>query len=194
MRILMLGNSFTFANNMPDTLANLINAEVVQHTRGGARLAEQLNPKTKMGRLTQDALENEKWDYVILQEMSNGPITAKESFLKNVTLLCEKIRNNGAIPILYATWAYQREGKKLKSFGMDYDEMYQKMYDAYHKAADETGALVADIGKKFYEIADRQNIFAEDGCHPNELGSKLAAQVIADVILADQATKTEVVI
>lgn len=126
--------------------------------------------------------------------MSNGPITAKESFLKNVTLLCEKIRNNGAIPILYATWAYQREGKKLKSFGMDYDEMYQKMYDAYHKAADETGALVADIGKKFYEIADRQNIFAEDGCHPNELGSKLAAQVIADVILADQATKTEVVI
>lgn len=194
MRILMLGNSFTFANNMPDTLANLINAEVVQHTRGGARLAEQLNPKTKMGRLTQDALENEKWDYVILQEMSNRPITAKESFLKNVTLLCEKIRNNGAIPILYATWAYQREGKKLKSFGMDYDEMYQKMYDAYHKAADETGALVADIGKKFYEIADRQNIFAEDGCHPNELGSKLAAQVIADVILADQATKTEVVI
>ena len=35
MRILMLGNSFTFANNMPETLANLIDAEVVQHTRGG---------------------------------------------------------------------------------------------------------------------------------------------------------------
>ena len=33
MRILMLGNSFTFANNMPETLANLIDAEVVQHTR-----------------------------------------------------------------------------------------------------------------------------------------------------------------
>lgn len=36
MRILMLGNSFTFANHMPETLAELTGAEVVQHTRGGA--------------------------------------------------------------------------------------------------------------------------------------------------------------
>ena len=49
MRILMLGNSFTFVNEMPKMLAELTGAEVVQHTRGGARLAEQLNPKTKMG-------------------------------------------------------------------------------------------------------------------------------------------------
>ena len=49
MRILMLGNSFTFANNMPAMLAELTGAEVVHHTRGGARLAEQLNPKTKTG-------------------------------------------------------------------------------------------------------------------------------------------------
>ena len=117
MRILMLGNSFTFANNMPDTLANLIDAEVVQHTRGGARLAEQLNPDTKMGGMTQVALENEKWDYVILQEMSNGPITSRESFLNNTVLLCERIRSNGAVPVLYATWAYQKGGKQLASFG-----------------------------------------------------------------------------
>ncbi len=60
MRILMLGNSFTFSNNIPEALASLIDAEVVQHTRGGARLAEQLNPNIKMGALTQAALENEK--------------------------------------------------------------------------------------------------------------------------------------
>ena len=108
MRVLMLGNSFTFANNMPKTLANLIDAEVVQHTRGGARLAEQLNPDTKMGGMTQAALENEKWDYVILQEMSNGPITSRESFLKNTALLCERIRSNGAVLVLYATWAIRR--------------------------------------------------------------------------------------
>ena len=190
----MLGNSFTFANNMPETLANLIDAEVVQHTRGGARLAEQLNPDTKMGGMTQAALENEKWDYVILQEMSNGPITSRESFLNNTALLCERIRSNGAVPVLYATWAYQKGGKQLESLGMDYDEMYQKMYDAYHEAADQNDALIADVGKCFYEEATKQDIFAEDGCHPNELGSRLAAQVIADVILSDQATKTEGVI
>ena len=180
----MLGNSFTFANNMPDMLAQLTGAEVVHHTRGGARLAEQLNPKTKMGAKTLAALENEKWDFVILQEMSNAPITSKESFLNNTALLCDKIRDIGAVPILYATWAYQRNGKKLESFGMAYDEMYQKLYDAYHEAADRTRALIADVGKKFYEAADKYDIYADDGCHPNELGSQMAAQVIADVINA----------
>ena len=76
MRILMLGNSnsFTFANNMPAMLAELTGAEVVHvhYTRGGARLAEQLNTKTKIGAKTQAALEDEFWDYVILHEMSTG--------------------------------------------------------------------------------------------------------------------------
>ena len=103
MRILMLGNSFTTANHMPDMLAELTGAEIVQHTRGGARLAEQLNPKTKMGKRTQEALQNEKWDYVVLQEMSTGPITAKESLMQSVKDLCGKIRENGVVPVLYAT-------------------------------------------------------------------------------------------
>lgn len=71
--------------------------------------------------------------------------------------------------------------------------MYQKMYDAYHEAADQNCALVADVGKRFYEIADQQKIYAEDGCHPNKLGSKIAAQTIADVILKDRAQHTDVV-
>ena len=191
MRILMLGNSFTFVNNMPLTLAQLTGAEVIHHTRGGARLAEQLNPATRMGGLTQAALQTERWDYVILQEMSNGPITAKENFLKNVGLLCEQIRAVGATPILYATWAYQRDGKQLASFGMDYDEMYRQMYASYHEAAEQNHALIADVGKKFYELADSQDLYAEDGCHPNEAGSRIAAEVIAEVIAADQAAKAD---
>ena len=35
MRILMLGNSFTFTNDMPQMLADLTGAEVVPHIRGG---------------------------------------------------------------------------------------------------------------------------------------------------------------
>ena len=56
MRILMLGNSFISTNNMPQILANLTGAEVVHHTRGGARLSEQLNPNTRLGSQTQAAL------------------------------------------------------------------------------------------------------------------------------------------
>lgn len=99
----MLGNSLTFVNDLPEMLADLTGAEVVCHTRGGARLAEQLNPKTKTGAKTLEALEKEHWDYVVLQEMSNGPIVYQKRFLETVSTFYEKIRNAGAVPVFYAT-------------------------------------------------------------------------------------------
>ena len=186
MRILMLGNSFTFANDMPVMLAELTGAEVVQHARGGARLAEHLNPSTKLGAKTLAALENQPWDYVILQEMSNAPVTSKKAFLRSVTQLCELIYHNGATPLLYATWAYKRDSVKMNSMSLSYEEMAAQMYEAYHEAADRNHALVADVGQRFYELSETQELYAEDGCHPNEAGSRLVAVVIADVIIQDQ--------
>ena len=179
MRILMLGNSFTFTNNMPQMLAELTGAEVVHHTRGGARLSEQLNPNTRLGSQTQAALQNEKWDYVVLQEMSHGPITAPKSFFSSVEGLCRQIRANGAVPILFATWAYQRGGAKLTDKGWDYDEMTQKLSEAYHKAAQENNALIADVGRRFYEWSVPQDLYAADGVHPSELGSHIAAETVS---------------
>ena len=182
MRILMLGNSFTSTNHMPQMLAELTGAEVVHHTRGGARLSEQLNPKTRLGAQTQAALRDEHWDYVVLQEMSHGPITASQSFFSGVEQLCKQIRANGATPILYATWAHQKGGTKLTAKGWDYDEMARKLSEVYHKVARENHALIADAGRRFYECSKTQDLYAADGVHPNELGSRFAAQSIAEVI------------
>ena len=182
MRILMLGNSFIFTNHMPQMLADLTGAEVVHHTRGGARLSEQLNPSTKLGSQTQAAFQKEKWDYVVLQEMSHGPITAPKSFFSSAEQLCRQIRANGTVPILFATWAYQRGGAKLTDKGWDYDEMAQRLSEAYHRAAQENDALIADVGRRFYELSDAQNLYAADGVHPSELGSHIAAETIAAVI------------
>lgn len=189
MRILMLGNSFTFANDLPSMLAEITGAEVEHITRGGARLAEQLNLKTKTGERTQAALEEEFWDYVVLQEMSNGPITSRNSFLRNVSRLCNRIREEGATALLFATWAYQKDSQAMADMGISYDEMAAGLCDAYHEAADQNHALIADVGQKFYELSETQNLYAEDGQHPNEAGSRLAAETIAAVIRADQETK-----
>ena len=163
MRILMLGNSYIFTNDLPSILAEITGAEVVQNTRGGARLREQLNPETRLGAKALELLQNEKWDYVVLQEMSNGPITAKESFMQSVKDLCGKIRENGAVPVLYATWAYQKDGKQLQKFGIDYDEMYRKMHEAYAEAAEKNHTLLADVGSAFYEKTETENLHFK-GC------------------------------
>ncbi len=182
MRILMLGNSFTSVNHMPQMLAELTGGEVIHHTRGGARLSEHLNPGTGLGARTQSALRHEHWDYVILQEMSHGPLTSPKSFFSSVERLCRQIRENGAAPILYATWAYQRGGEKLTAKGWDYDEMARKLSQAYHKAAQENYALIADVGRRFYELAGIRDLYADDGVHPDEEGSRIAAETIAAVI------------
>ena len=189
MRILMLGNSFTFANDMPDMLAELTGAEVTAHTRGGARLAEHLNPKTKMGARTQAALKTEHWDYVVLQEMSNAPAVSREKFLLSAAALCEKIHAAGAVPVFYATWAYQKNHEKMNSFQLSYEEMYRRMVAAYHEAAERNQALVADVGRAFYERSEQEQLYAADGCHPNAAGSRLAAQLIAEAIQLDQQKK-----
>ncbi|WP_367926366.1 SGNH/GDSL hydrolase family protein [uncultured Ruthenibacterium sp.] len=182
MRILMLGNSLTFSNDLPQMLAERTGAQVIYHTRGGARLSEQLNPSTRLGARTQAALAEERWDYVIMQEMSHGPITSPKSFFSSVERLCKQIQDSGAVPVLYATWAYQKDSPKLAAKGWDYDEMNRALSEAYHQAAQKNRALLADVGLHFYKLSHTQQLYAKDGVHPTQAGSRIAAQVIASTI------------
>ena len=188
----MLGNSLTYENNMPAILANLTGAEVIQNTRGGARLAEQYNPKTCLGTKTIKALENEDWDYVVLQEMSNGPITSNRAFMTSVERLCDMVRESGAVPVLYATWAYKCGSSLYDGMNCDYEQMVAGLSEAYQTAAEKNNALIADVGKKFYEMSKTLELYAEDGLHPNETGSKIAAETIASVIKAHEDSQKKV--
>ena len=164
------------------SLAELTGAEVVCHTRGGARLSEHLNPNTRLGARTQAALAKEQWDYVVLQEMSHGPITAPGSFFASVERLCRQIRENGAIPVLYATWAYQKGGARLSAKGWDYGGMARNLSAAYRRAAEENRALLADVGRRFYQLPGTQDLYAADGVHPSGQGARIAAETIAAAI------------
>jgi len=182
MKILMLGNSFTYCNDMPRILAALLQADVTAHTRGGARLSEHLNPQTELGAKTLPALQNEKWDYVVLQEQSAAPVLTAEAFQRSVFELCKLIRQNGAVPVLYATWAYRDGSEKLASTGLTYPEMHERLYQSYHAAAAQSGALVADVGVAFQSVQPTVEMYVEDDYHPSPAGSVLAASVIARTI------------
>lgn len=183
MRMLLLGNSYTAALDLPEKLAAVLSAEVVAHTRGGARLAEQLNEKTKLGSRTQKALKEEKWDYVILQEMSKGPVIYPERYLESVAKLSKQIKENGAVPVIYCTWAYQKDSPVMEKEPFSYEEMYQKLEAMCHQAAQENGALLADVGTVFFQA--KENLYAQDGSHPNALGVEKIVEVLAQTIRQD---------
>ena len=186
MRILMLGNSFTYFNDMPQTLAAMTGWEVAAHTRGGAYLCEHLDPQSELGAKTLPALRGETWDYVILQEQSRAPYEKRGQFLESVRQLCLLIRAAGAMPILYATWAYKEGTEKLASIDMTYAAFSDALYASYHEAAERNGALVADVGRAFDALRHLVSLYEDDDYHPSEVGSLVAAQAIARVIEQDQ--------
>lgn len=95
---------------------------------------------------------------------------------------CEQIRASGATPVLYATWAYRKGSGNLSAKGWGYDEMSRALSAAYRQAARENRALLADVGRRFYELADARDLYAPDGVHPTKAGSRLAAETIAAAI------------
>ena len=115
--------------------------------------------------------------------MSHGPISSPQSFFISVKRLCEWIRAKGATPVLFATWAYEKDSAKLAAKGWDYEGMAHQLSAAYRQAAQENRALLAEVGQRFYDLSPTHPLYAADGVHPNEEGTQLAAEVIAETLL-----------
>lgn len=182
MRILMLGNSLTTANGLPDLLADRLDAEVLVHARGGARLAEHLNPATKLGARTRDALQAGGWDYLVMQEMSNGPVRFRQRFLDATAALAEAAVSGGATPVLYSTWAYAPASLKLAKLGLTHEQMHEQMHAAALEATRASEMLLADAGEAFFRHADKETLYASDGVHPSAAGTQVALDVLASAM------------
>jgi hypothetical protein len=178
LRVLFIGNSYTYFNNLPEIFAQLsastkpaktVEAQMV--TRGGATLKMHWEEGAAL-----KALQQHKWDYVILQEQSLLPINDSESMHKYARLFDAEIKKAGARTILYLTWARQNQ-----------PENQAKLNDAYLSIAKELGALVAPAGIA-WQMAFKENakleLHTQDLSHPNPTGSYLTACVLYAVIFA----------
>ncbi len=188
LRILMLGNSFTSFNDLPSKVADVTGGEVVSHTKGGAHLAELYDPDTEVGSSTIEDIEQGTWDYVVLQEMSTVPMDNTEEYFNSISELVRLIREHGGEPIIYATWAYDTTKYGAKSHGITMDQMDDELQSSFQKAAATANLLVANVGKAFSDTGHDESLYADDGKHPSEDGSLLAANVIAQTI--DEDTKS----
>lgn len=168
---------------MPEMLGSLLGAEVVAHTRGGARLSEQVNPRSRMGAATLASLKDERWDAIVLQEMSNGPLFFRSSFFSSVEKICALARKADSFPVLFGTWAYREGGREMEKMPFTYREMVDEMRDAYAAAGRRNSAPVADVCTAFASFPDHGRLYAPDGEHPSVAGSVLAASVIASTLV-----------
>ncbi len=184
MRILFIGNSYTYYNRMPETLAHIAEAEgmdwvVESVTKGGWSFAHYINPENEMHAPLKEKLA-QAWDCILLQEQSLRPVDGRETFLRTAETLCGMISPRPAKLIYYVTWGRDDASPQLEKLGISRITMTEKLRDAYGEAAARTGGILSDVGGAFAytrEHFPHLPLYHTDGSHPSPVGSYLAALI-----------------
>jgi hypothetical protein len=170
-RLLFIGNSYTSRNNLPLIVAKLAGAspqhrpvETKTIVAGGASLKRHWNAGVALA-----ALDEGKWDYVVLQEQSTLPVKNPQRYKENVRLFAPAIAERGAKIALYLAWARQAA-----------PDSQDVLTSSAFEIAAEVGAIVVPVGPAWQAAQKRHPqiaLYEKDGSHPTSAGSYLAACV-----------------
>lgn len=184
-RVLLIGNSYTYCNDLPGVLMALSEQtdrplHVESYTVGGMSLRGFLNsPEHARAR---QMLESGDFDWVILQDQSQTPAYRPDDTLSAVRRWAEIAAAADTRVVLFLTWAhaYKDKGKlQLRS------DMQQRTGSTYCRAAVRHNAAVAPVGEAWaawYRKHPDTPLHVQDGSHPNPCGTYLAACVIHGTI------------
>ena len=186
-KVLFIGNSYTYVNNLPQLIASIAEAEgdtviFSANLPGGSTFHNHLNNSTTVSLIQQGG-----WDYVVLQGQSQEPSFPDGQFYSDTypyaQQLCEMVGQNNpdAKVVFYMTW-----GRKNGDQGncpyfpplCTYEGMDSLLYLRYMTMAEDFDAEVSPVGALWYYLRDHHpeiELYASDGSHPSLAGSYAAA-------------------
>lgn len=182
LRVLFIGNSYTYNNNLPAQLEGLARSAtppVLIETRTVARPGIRLQQQWARGDALA-ALRQGRWDYVVLQEQStlgllliegrhevNDPELAFHPYARR---FAEEARKVGAQPLFLLTWARR-----------DTPESQARLTQAYMSVARELGAPIIPAGLAWARVRHEfpeLPLYHRDGSHPSPAGTYLTASAL----------------
>ena len=180
-RVLIIGNSYTFYNNLPDSLEALSKKtayplEVDSYTAGAMSLHGFLTmpQHTKARQL----VESGRYDWVVLQDQSQTPAYKPEESLSAVQQWADIATQHDTRVMLFLTWAHaSRQGNRY----LPMLDMQERTSTTYCQAALACNARVAPVGEAWaawYRNNPDTPLHGKDCSHPNAMGSYLAACVL----------------
>ncbi len=171
VRILFIGNSLTYVNDLPGIVAAFAEAagEAAPVCRavvaGGFSLEDHWNQRE-----ARKTLELEKWDFVVLQQGPSASPEGRALLLRFARQFDPPIRRAGAKPALYMVWPSVARRQDFSGVG-----------DSYRMAAKDIGAALLPAGEAWRIAAKKAPAiqrYSADGLHPTAAGSYLAGAVI----------------
>ncbi len=168
-KVLFIGNSLTFCNDLPGMVKQLASRapvpsaiEVESCAKPGLTLRAHWRAGEAVEKIRQGG-----WSHVVLQGHSAESFKNKEDFFACVRLFDEEIRKVGAQTVLYMTWALQKS-----------PEQQSLIAEGYTEIGREIQAPVIPVGlarQHLLELKPDAPIYTRDGKHPTPQGTYLAA-------------------
>ena len=150
LKVLFIGNSYTYVNDLPSLVVGLADAaggrkiETGQYLPGGYTLEQHARDKKAL-----EIIRERKWDVVVLQENSLQSTLNPESTHKYARFLDAEIKKQGAKTVLYLTWARQH---------------IPQMQDGANPTTS------PDYAKAMFQMSGAKNIDLEQWCSKHKRG------------------------
>ena len=182
VRVLFIGNSYTFFNNLSGQVKLLgqscgKNIATKQEAHGGWKLSQHASSSQTFA-----AIQEGDWDYVVYQEQSLIPTYDNHFIEKNmypaITTLdsLRSLYSPKSKSVFYMTWGRNN---------MSFETMQHKLSKTYLDLSKRFDAICAPIGIAWKRVRTERpdlKLYVDDQSHPSQIGSYLAACVFYAIL------------
>jgi hypothetical protein len=197
--VLFIGNSYTYYNDLPQMLSDIASAfgdsiSYDQNTPGGSSLYAH-----SQNQITINKINQQSWDYVVLQGQSQNPSLSLNYVSSNVypyaNQLVDFIELNDICtePVFYMTWG-RKYGDQSNCSNYPpvctYLGMQQRLRESYLSMGIDNSASVSPVGiafKNSIALDSTIDLYSPDYSHPSIYGSYLAACTFYSTIFRKSA-------
>ncbi len=199
-KVLFIGNSFTYVENMPDLFRNIADSagykvKIQMYAPGGVSVGDisQGTQAHMNNPLVYDNIRSDKWDYVVLQDnqgrfvLNYGQFPSTSLVIQGHQQIRDSVLKNNpcARMIWFEGWALKNG---LPPYGNTGIEMIERIAANYHFMNDSLHQIIAPIGgawKKLILTNPAIDPWSADETHQSLAGSFLTANVIYTTIFKD---------
>jgi hypothetical protein len=188
LRVLFVGNSYTYFNNAPEIFAALARAAMPDRPVETGMVAIPGETLVSLWERSEArrVLRSSKWDYVVLQDQSllgeglrDGKFVVNSPSLLHwgVRLFDGEIREQGARTVVLQTWSRRAEPDHQADLDFAYDSVARELRA--------TLAPVARVWQRARKETPGLEFYAPDGSHPSPVGSYLLACTLLSTLLPE---------
>jgi hypothetical protein len=174
-RVLFIGNSYTYVNDLPRMVGALADSAGVELqidwvTAPGASLEDHWNEGTARRRIAEGG-----WDVVVLQQGPSSQPEGRRVLREFVGRFAVLIRRAGGRPALYMVWPSR--GRQQDTTGV------RESYTAAAEAVDGLLFPASEAWRAAWRRDSTLAFYSSDDLHPTLLGSYLTALVMVGQLL-----------